>query len=159
MGNAMNKTTDNGTCIAFILFYVFRHYKRIGKTANRRELISDLKKCKLLLKRMERNIPPDVSADLVCALIDRINCFGANMTLNFPLRYVDNYDRDIIKTMYQLTSDILILVKSPFYKRFSGEIFSKFLILHNLPRALLHDFSGDLSTLKNFHISKQEGNL
>lgn len=147
---------SNGTCVAFILFYVFRHYKRIGATAKKRDLISDLEKCFVLLNKMEENNPADISVQDVQALIMRINDFGASMKLQYPLRYVDIYDCDIIRLMINLTTEIINFVKRPFYKRFSGEIFSRFLVLHNLPRALLYDSSGDLSTPKRFHISKQE---
>ena len=147
---------DNGTCIAFLMFYVYRHYKRIGLTAKKHQLISDLKICHTLLKRMEKNVPIDVSIELIGILIKKINGYGANMDLKYPLRYVDIFDSDIIKIMIRLTEEIIVLVKRPFYKRFSGEIFTRFLVLHNLPRALLYESSGDESTPKYFHISKQD---
>ncbi len=145
-----------GTCIIFILFYVYRHYKRVGVTSKRSELISDLKKCHLLLEQMEENKDPNSSIEIVGALIDRMNRFGANMELEQPLRYVDIYDSEILMIMKRITREIINYAKRPFYKRYSREIFARLLVLHNLPRSLLSDSSGDMSTVRDFHISKQE---
>ena len=147
---------NNGTCAVFVLFYIFRHYKRVGETSKRKEMVSDLKKCYSLLKRMKKNVPPDDSSNLIRALIIRINSFGANMEFQQPLRYVDIYDHDIIKIMTRLTGETIKLAKHSLHGRFSGEILTRLLVLHNLPRALLYDSSGDLSTPNNFHISKQD---
>ena len=147
---------NNGTCIMFVLFYVFRHYKRVGLTMKRNEMISDLKKCHLILKRMEKNTDPDISRELVGTLIDRINSYGANIKLQHPLRYADNYDFEIVAMMSKITKEIINFVKRPFYRRYSSKIFTRFLVLHNLPRVLLNDSSGDMSTVQNFHVSKQE---
>ena len=146
----------NGTCVIFILFYIFRHYKRIEISSKRNDLILDMKKCYILLKQMENSIDPSASIKLIDSLVERINSFGVDMKLQYPLRYADNYDIDIIAIMITLTEEIITLAKSPFYGRNSGEIFSRFLVLHNLPRVLLDDSSGDSSTLQNFHMSKQE---
>ncbi len=147
---------NNGTCIAFLLFYVFRHYKRLCMRANRKEMIADLKKCRLLLVRMESNLPPEDSADTVQALMDRINSFGYDMKLQFPLRYADADDRDVITAMLRLTDDIIRFARSPFYRRYAGDIFKRLLVLHNLPRVILDDSSGDATTLANFHVPKQD---
>lgn len=147
---------NNGTCIIFVLFYVFRHYKRVYDISPKNELLTDLKKCHLILTRMEKNIAPDISTEIVGDLINRINSWGANMKLQQPLRYSDNYDLEIVKIMEKLTREIITFAKSPFYKRYSGAIFDRFLVLHNLPRVLLNNSSGDMSTVQNFHISKQE---
>ncbi len=147
---------NSGTCIIFIMFYIFRHYKRVEINSNINEFISDMKKCHLLLTRMERNIEPSVSTEIVTSLIDRINSWGATMRLQSPLRYVDSYDHDIIVIMIRLIDEIITFAKKPFYKKHSNEIFIRLLILHNLPRVLLDNSSGDSSTLKNLHISKQE---
>lgn len=146
----------NGTCIVFVLFHIFRHYKRIGETSKRKDLISDFKKCHLLLERMAKNAPLDISSELVQELIIKINGLGSDIKLKHPLRYVDNFDRDVIAIMIRLTSEIIDFAKRPFYRRHSGEIFTRLLVLHNLPRVLLDDSSGDSSTLRNFHLSKQE---
>ncbi len=147
---------DKGTCVAFVLFHIFRHYKRVEVSTNRRELISDIKKSQLLLKHMEDNIDPSVSEDIVLSLINSINSFGNDIKIQYPIRYVDNYDRDIISAMIKITDEIIALARSPFYRRYLGEIYTRFLVLHNLPRVLLDNSSGDLSTVKNFHISKKE---
>lgn len=146
---------NHGTCVAYILFYIFRHYKRMGILSNKREMMSDLNTCYLLLKQMEKNGSPEISADLVRVLIVRIRELGANIEYQQPLRYVDIYDHDILMIMIRLTGEILAYLKKPFYKRFSNEIFKRFLALHNLPRVLLYDSSGDLSTQKGFHLTKQ----
>lgn len=146
----------NGTCIIFVLFYVFRHYKRIDAVSKRNELISDLKKCHLLLEQMEENKDPNSSIEILGALIDRMNSFGANMKLAQPIRYADTYDSEIIMIMKRVTREIIDYAKHPFYRRYSSEIFARLLVLHNLPRSLLNDSSGDMSTVRNFHISKQE---
>ena len=78
------------------------------------------------------------------------------MKLQQPLRYVDIYDSEIITIISRITGEIINFAKRPFYKKYSSEIFTRFLILHNLPRALVIDSSGDMSTVQNFHISKQE---
>ena len=147
---------DNGTCIMFVLFYVFRHYKRVGLSMKRTDMVSDLEKCHLILKRMENNIDPDVSIDVVNSLIDRINSYGANMKLQQPLRYADSYDFEIVMIMSKLIEEIICYMRHPFYRKYSSEIFTRFLVLHNLPRVLLDDSSGDMSTVQNFHISKNE---
>jgi len=147
---------NNGTCIMFVCFYIFRHYKRVGLTAKRNEMVSDFKKCNLILRRMKKNIDPDISRELVGALIDRINSYGTNMKLQQPLRYADNYDSEIVITMIKITEEIISYLKRPFHRRYSSKIFTRLLILHNLPRVLLNDSSGDLSTLQNLHMSKQE---
>lgn len=147
---------NNGTCIILVLFYIFRHYKRVGDTYKRNELISDLKKCHLILSRMGKNIDPNISTGSVSALIDRVNSWGANIKLQQPLRYADDYDPEIVMIMRRITGEIIDLAKSPFYKKNSSKIFMRFLVLHNLPRSLLNDSSGDMSTGQNFHISKQE---
>lgn len=150
------KIMNDGTCIVFVLFYVFRHYKRVGVTTERKQLVSDLKKCHLLLERIEKNVAPEASIELVGELIERINSFGANMKLQQPLRYADNYDSEIIVIMSRITREIINFAKCPFYKRYSSQIFTRFLVLCNLSRSLLNDSSGDMSTTQNFHISKQE---
>lgn len=147
---------DNGTCVAFILFCIFRHYKRVGIYPNKSEMLSDIETCRLLLKQMSKNVDPTFSTELVHALIKRINGFGANVRLQFPLRYTDFYDQDIINIMIWITDEIIAFLKSPFYGKHTGEIFTRFLVLHNLPRVLLDNDSGDLSTMANLHMSKQE---
>ena len=147
---------NDGTCIMFALFYVFRHYKRVGLTTKRNEMVSDLKKCHLILTRMQKNAVPDISIELVADLIDRLNSYGANIKLQQPLRYADNYDFEIVMIMSKITEEIIAYAKRPFYRRYSGEIFIRLLVLHNLPRVLLNDSSGDMSTIQKFHISKKE---
>lgn len=147
---------NNNTRIVFIIFYIFRHYKRLGETSKRNQLLNDLKKCKILLERMKNKIDPMISENIVRDLINRINRFGANIKLQYPLVYSDSYDLEIIMIMLDLIDQIIGFVKSPVYRRYSGEIFTRFLALHILPRVLLDDSSGDSSTLQKFHISKQE---
>lgn len=148
---------NHGTCVAFVLFHIFRYYKRIDiSKIPKRELLLDLQRCKLLLEKMCKNASLGEAEHLVNALILRINSFGYDMKLKHPLRYVDIYDQDIIKTMLQFTSDTIKIIRRPAYKKFLGEIFNKFSVLHNLPRALLYDSSGDVSTPPKFHISKQK---
>lgn len=147
---------NNGTCVIFVLFYIFRHYKRVGVEAKRNELISDLKKCHLILKRMEKGVDPDISIEIIEKLINRVNTFGANLRLQQPIRYADYNDSEIIALMRSIMEEIIYFASRPFYKKYSSEIFTRFLVLHNLPRALLKDTSGDLSTVQDFHISKQE---
>ena len=88
--------------------------------------------------------------------MDRINSFGYDMKLQFPLRYADADDRDVITAMLRLTDDIIRFARSPFYRRYAGDIFKRLLVLHNLPRAILDDSSGDATTLANFHVPKQD---
>jgi len=147
---------NDGTCIMVVLFYVFRHYKRVGLTAKKNEMVSDLTKCLLIIKRMQENKDPDVSIELVGALIDRINRHGANVALQHPIRYADNEDFEIVSLMSQITEEIICFAKRPFYRRYSSEIFMRLLVLHNLPRVLLNNSSGDMSMIRNFHMSKQD---
>ena len=105
---------------------------------------------------MEKNADPDISRELVDALIDRINSCGANIKLQQPLRYADNNDLEIVTIMSKITEEIIEFLKHPFYRRYSGKIFTRFLVLHNLPRVLLNDSSGDMSTVQNFHLAKKE---
>jgi hypothetical protein len=60
---------------------------------------------------MEKNISPDISADIIRTLIMRINSFGVDMKFQPPLRYVDIYDHDIIMIMTRLTDEIIKLAK------------------------------------------------
>lgn len=150
------KSMNNGTCIMLVLFYTFRHYKRVGLIVKKNELLSDLKKCHVILKRMEENINPDISTKFTIDLIHRLNRNGSNLELQKPLRYADGYDFEIIMLMSRLTKEIIYFVKRPFYKKYSDEIFTRLLVLHNLPRVLLKDSSGDESTGSKIHISKQE---
>lgn len=147
---------NNGTCIIFILFYIYRHYKRRGIDSQRLKALLDLSRCYVILRRMEKNVDPNHSAALVRKLISRVNGFGYDMKFQEPLRYSDYYDRDIITLMIQITSEIICFVKSPFYRKYSGKVFTRLLVLHNLPRTLLSDSSGDLSTPADFHISKEQ---
>lgn len=146
---------NDSTCIMFVLFYIFRHYKRVGYTAKRSEMISDLKKCHLILRRMEKKLDPNISIKTVSALIDRVNSFGANMKLQQSLRYADTYDFEIVIRMRTITAETIKYLRRPFYKRYSGVIFMRLLALHNLPRVLLNDSSGDMSIGPNFHITKK----
>ena len=54
--------------------------------------------------------------------------------------------------MHRLTGEMNELVKRPFYRRFSGEIFTSFLVLHNLSRVLLDDCSGNFLTLQKLDL-------
>lgn len=147
---------NTGTRILFILFCIYRQYKRLGAIAKRRELIFDLRKCYLILKRFEQNIDPNVSIKEVQFLINRINGWGYEITLTSPLKYSDYYDHEIIKSMIQLTKEIIDLAKHQSFYKQQHEIFLRLTILHNLPRVLLNNSSGDASVSRNFHITKQE---
>jgi len=147
---------NNNTCVAFMLFYIFRHYKRINITHKRCDLIYDMKICKKLLKHMKTNIASSKAYKLAQCLVTRINNIGGNMEVSTPLRFVDYYDNDIILIMTRITNEILFLAHSPFYKRHTAEIFKRFIVLHNLPRVLLSNTSGDASVSNSFHMSKQD---
>lgn len=117
---------NHGTCVAYILFYIFRHYKRMGILSNKREMMSDLNTCYLLLKQMEKNGSPEISADLVRVLIVRIRELGANIEYQQPLRYVDIYDHDIIMIMIRLTGEILAYLKNRFINDFRTRYLNDF---------------------------------
>lgn len=147
---------NEGTCICFVLFCIFRYYKRIDISSKRVEFLADMKKCHLLLIRMKKGIPPSVSKDIVISLTDRINSSGGNIEIKYPLRYVDKYDDELVEIMIALVGEVINFSKRYSFRNRLGNIFDRLLALHNIPRALLNSSSWDASVPQFFCMTKQE---
>lgn len=147
---------NNNPCIMLVLFHIFRHYKRIDITKNRKDFLCDMRKCDLVLDKIKSNSNPEHSIVTVNSLVERINSFGNTIVLHPPLRYTDIYDSELIEIMSKITKELISIAKRPFFKKYYGEIFKRLLILHNLPRALINNTAEDPSIPNFFHISKQE---
>ena len=145
----------NTTCVAFMLFCVYRHYKRLDLSIHRKNLISDMILCKKLLRAMLTNHQSHNSVKLTVKLTTRTHELGINTNLALPLRYVDYYDKDVISLMLTLTNEIITIAKNPLKTHYEPEIFKRLLVLHNLPRVLVDNSSCDSSVTNTFHISKQ----
>lgn len=145
-----------GTCISFILFYLFRYYKRIDIVTMRSEALNDLRKINLVIDLMIKNRDSDIPLEIVRCLVRRTNSLGSEIKLKLPVRYLDYYDRDVILTMKKLTRELINCVKSPFYKRLTNEIFYRFAALQNLSCVLVDNSSGDSSISPKFHLTKKD---
>ena len=138
-----------------MLFYIYRHYKRINISDKRKELISDMNLCKKLLKDMLNSPTKIKNLKTVSSLIKRISVLCAEAHFNLPSRYVDYYDTEIISKMLLLTDEIIYIAKKSPSLQHDLWIFERLLSLHNLPRALVDNASCDSSVTSAFHISKQ----
>lgn len=145
-----------GTCISFILFYLFRYYKRIDIVPMRNEALTDLRKINLVIDSMIKNRDSDIPLEIVRYLVQRTNSLGSEIKFKHHVRYLDYYDKDVILTMKKLVSELINYLKSPFYKRRTDEIFYRFATLQNLSRVLVDNSSGDSSISPNFHLTKED---